>query len=540
MFPRATSPRLSASSKRIAAATLLALLLAGCPGSGNGRKPPESASPSTTPGVRGGTLRIAVADDAGVLDPQLASDPGALGLIRATQRGLMAFPYVAGPSGTIPVPDLAEQSPSVSADRLTYTFRLRGGVKLGDRALVAADIVAGISRALRLEAASGAFRVIAGADAFVAKRAASVSGLAAPDARTVRVTLTRPVNDVLWMLATPAASAVPPGLALAVSPRDIPSSGPYRLDAWEPGVRMRLVRNSSWSQASDPIRAAWVNAIEVRVGAAKEADLAGEGVRIGGPTVAVVGGCLAYLFLNPHVKPFDRVQVRKGIARIIDFNAAAAALEHVNGAPANESNAILPPGSIHREPSAIPPPDPAEARRMIGSGFSTRIGFERRGPDAAGDRALGTALIKMLAGAGVKATSLLGPGAFGPSAYDLYERGNVPMGIARWCPDWPGRSGRAVLGPLLGSGGVANYSRTSDGELDRLLAAASTTESPVEVMSPDYSRAWAMAEARALALATLIPLAFADEAATVAPRVQGFVPHPLLTRGDPANVWLAS
>ncbi|MGH2794512.1 MAG: ABC transporter substrate-binding protein, partial [Actinomycetota bacterium] len=334
--------------RRVLLSLTIALALAATSCTGNEARPPGPGGGASVPPRTGGTLRVLMAEDVDSLDPQRAAHPPAWGLLRAMHRGLMAFPAQPAPEGARPVPDLAEGDPTISADGLRYEFRLREGVAFAApaaRALRSADVKAGLERAISASSPiAGYLRVIAGADAFAAKAATGISGITTPDERTVVITLLRPLNDLLWLLALPAASAVPPGLPPTTAPERISASGPYRLD--EGGYRaersIRLVRNLSWNKDSDPVRAAWVDVVSVEIGVAPadiqrrliagEAELSGDvspsalapGAVPADRLITAANGCLRYLYMNPAVAPFSNGRVRTAVARAVDRVALAA------------------------------------------------------------------------------------------------------------------------------------------------------------------------------------------------------------------------
>ncbi|HVL90621.1 MAG TPA: ABC transporter substrate-binding protein [Actinomycetota bacterium] len=522
--------------RAIAAACICAAAFAACtgspgPGPGDGDRPPGA--------TRGGTLTFALADDAGVLDPQLASQPGAFALIRATQRGLMAFPSSEDPAeAAVPVPDLAADEPDVSADGRTVTFTLRRGPSFGppaSRPVEAADVKAGIERLFVTRSPLATyFRVIVGAADFEARRAPSIAGIETPDARTIRFSLTAPANDLTWMLAHTAASAVPAGTPAAVGPKDLASSGPYRVERVAAGREIRLVRNDAWAAGSDPVRGAYVDEIVVRVGSAATADLTGDEVPVpaGAEGRGVDAGCLLYLFVRPQ-GPFAERNARAAISLAIDRRALVEEVARATGTfSATATVSLLPPMLAGATERPLPPGDAAEARRLL-AGASPQVAFGREasGPVAAQDKAAADVISRMLAAAGIRTVPLAvrSPG----SIYEVYGRGAAPMGLARWCPDWPGRGARTMIAALAGTGAVANYSGTSDATLDALVTAAVAETDPGRIAAQT-----AAAADRMLALVTIVPLAFLSDRVAVSPRVRGFVPHPFFVRGDPTNVWL--
>ncbi len=520
-------------------------------------QPPEPGGVQTPP-RSGGTLRVLLAEDVDALDPQRATQPAAWGLLRTMHRGLMAFPGQAAPGGSRPVPDLAEGPPVVSSDGLRYEFKLREGSAFAApaaRPIRAADVKAGLERAISAGSPiAGYLRVIAGADAFAARRASGISGVTTPDVRTVVITLARPVNDLLSLLATPAASAMPPGLPPVTAPDKISASGPYRLD--EGGYKVErsitLVRNLSWNKDSDPVRASWVDGISVEIGVAPDAiqkrllagqaDLSGDvgagavsGVRAE-RLVRAPSGCLRYLFMNTRVAPFSSRRVRMAVAVAVD--RAAIAASYAGSAVA--AGVILPPTVDGHDPGRVAPsPDPTAAKSALVAagqpkGFATQLVVGNQSVD----RAHAAAVRAALAPVGVRVDIRTIPIA---SLYeDQYEvpSARVPMGIATWCADWPGPGGRGALAPLVDGRTIArrgntNYSGIADPGLHALLDTASVERDPGAA-----AERWRAAEAEALRQATVVPLAFLSEASLLGADVRGFVAHPYFLRGDLTAVWL--
>ena len=540
-------------------AIALAFVAVSCTDGGSQRPDPDDGRPSPPPRA-GGTLRMLLAEDVDALDPHRATQPPAWGLLRTMHRGLMAFPAQPGPEGSRPVPDLAEAEPSVTPDGLRYTFRLREGIAFAApaaRPVTASDVKAGLERAISAASPiAGYLRVIAGADVFAARGVTGIAGIAAPDERTVVITLVQPVNDLLWLLALPAASAVPPGLPPVTSPDKISASGPYRLDegGYAAERSIRLVRNLSWNRDSDPVRAAWVDRIEVEIGVdtkeiqrrlvAGEADLSGDvppaGLAPGAvPAERLVrapNGCLRYLFMNPAVAPFSSGRVRSAVAAAIDRSAIAA--PYAGAAVA--TGGIIPQTVDGYDPARIgPTPAPSAARTALAAaglpgGFATQLIVGNQSIDRAQAAAVG----RSLAAAGVRVDVGTVPIA---SLYeDRYEvpAARVPMGIATWCADWPGRGGRGALAPLvdgrtLAARGNTNYSGLNERRLHAMLDAAAIERNPAAIADR-----WRAAAAEAIRLATLVPLAFLSETSLLGRDVRGFVAHPYFIRGDPTAVWL--
>jgi peptide/nickel transport system substrate-binding protein len=275
-------------------------------------------------------------------------------------------------------PDLAEELPRVSADGLEWTFTLRDGLHyappLADRVIEAGDFITAAEHAVRVGENPFLDDVI-GVREFSEGTVDTIAGIEAPDARTLVIKLTAPAGDLGNRLAMPFMAPLP---AEALEGRDdaayagfLVSSGPYmyegandlRLDAdaepiWadrEPG-RVTLVRNPSWSRASDPLRPAHADSIEaIMVDDAAEGIAlidSGDADLVAEPAPASVAERylssetlrtrvfsqpairVHYMSMNLAVPPFDDVHVRRATNLVIDRAAASDALGKLLGASA--------------------------------------------------------------------------------------------------------------------------------------------------------------------------------------------------------------
>src|SRR5689334_10665790 len=122
-------------------------------------------------------------DDPRSLDPALSTDVPTGRATGYVFDGLVRFT----PEARVE-PALAERW-EVSPDGLTYTFHLRRGVTFHDGTpFVAGHVVSSLTRALDPKTRAGrtwALTPIAGAQAFAAGQATTVTGLSAPDDSTV-------------------------------------------------------------------------------------------------------------------------------------------------------------------------------------------------------------------------------------------------------------------------------------------------------------------------------------------------------------------
>ena len=277
------------------------------------------------------------------------------------------------------MPDLAAGDPDVSPDGLTWTFRLKEGLPYAppfqDTEIVSTDIVRALERSALPRALRGYtsyYSVIDGFDEFASGKSESISGLGAPDPHTLVVQLREPVGDLGYRFTLPASAPIPPGAADGHEDgygRYLVASGPYMVEGSEqldfspppdeqeplsgytPGMALTLVRNPSWDPATDDLRPANPNRIELTLGgsapdAYREMEAGRTDVVLnGGPPpqapldlVARVSPSrimqgsrdfVRYVTLNLAVPPFDDVHVR----RALNLAVNKSALQEAFGGP---------------------------------------------------------------------------------------------------------------------------------------------------------------------------------------------------------------
>lgn len=378
-----TAGRASRSTIVLAAA----LLVVGVACTGGGSAEPSGGVSASNPPT-GGTLRVGVTTvtDRWGWDPQvdLADNTNVQELGRCC-LGRTLLSYRAGSTaegGTVLRPDLATSLPEVSNDGLTWTFHLKPGLHYGpplqDVEITAPDFVRSLERLLDPNVTGpavdawwpGFYRgVIAGASGYGREGHTTISGLEVPDPSTLRITLDEANGDLGYLMAMPYVAPVPPDPAhpdarygiLQGHDHDgsgyIVSSGPYMLagsEQMDPAADVpasgysangvSLVRNPSWDPATDPLRPAYADRIELipvpqgaggtwlrsgRVDLLFDQLASSEEVQRAqstGRVALVPADRVLYAELNLAVPPFDDPHVRRAVATVIDRVAVAKAL----------------------------------------------------------------------------------------------------------------------------------------------------------------------------------------------------------------------
>src|SRR5688500_3534877 len=149
---------------------------------------------------QGGAAVVTFNNDLTTLDPHVGYDWQNWSVIKSIFDGLMDYK----PGTTELEPDLAE-SYTVSDDGLTYTFKLRDGLKFHNgRAVTSADVKYSLERAVNPATQSpggGYFSAIEGYDELAGGKATELSGIRIVDDKTVSFTLTRPDATFLHLMA---------------------------------------------------------------------------------------------------------------------------------------------------------------------------------------------------------------------------------------------------------------------------------------------------------------------------------------------------
>ena len=342
-------------------------------------------------GKTGGSIRIgSVLPDS--YDPVLLQTVQANQPIHLVYTGLVTYKNAEGKEGNKLIPGLAEAMPSISADRKTYTFKLRPGLKYSDGSPVKASDFEHTMK--RLTFLGGPFSSFVSGIQGIAEyqkakqENADISGITSNEAtREITVKLTQPDGKFLFAIGlvnsapTPAAkspfkSASPPGI------------GPYTIKIDNPTRQFVLTKTPGF----DIPGIAKGNLDKITV--VKET--------VPKMTQDVINGKLDFMtedpsgddlplvkqkysdrfrmdpnppntywfFMNETVKPFDKLEVRQAVNYALDSRA----LQRIFGGRLEPTCNFLPPGyagqgyeKIDPCPYGDPngPPNLAKARQLV-------------------------------------------------------------------------------------------------------------------------------------------------------------------------------
>ncbi|MFI0424471.1 ABC transporter substrate-binding protein [Spongiactinospora sp. 9N601] len=567
--------------------------MAGCSSSGG----TGAAQPAGQP-QRGGTLKLLGAADVDHLDTASVSAPNTTALMRAISRQLVTFPTTTDERAAIGlVPDLATEVPAPE-DAKSFTFTLREGatwdISGGPRQITAEDVERGFKRLCNpvVPSVGAAYFVdaIKGMRSFcdgfgkVAKdikaikeyvEKTDISGIEADGELKVTFQLTSAMGDFTNLLALVPASPAPVESLdhLPDSPdyrRDFISSGPYRIGEYQADKKLVLVRNPAWKAASDPLRKAYVDQIEISFGATQDsvmqqlqagtmdlpwdttvppALLPGLAATQDDRLLIVKTGAIEpYLALNlrsPNVgKALSKPKVRQALAYAVDKKAV---LQAQGGAAIGEiQNQLFVSTLIGFKPfDPYPTPDhrgdPEKARKLLAEagypgGLTLKMPYRTKDQYPQIAQSLQAGLAK--AGITLKLIPVTPTDYYGKwlTNDEAQTSGRWDIAPAGWAPDAPGASNRTVYDPLIRKPSVSgsyNYGHYSNPEADALADKALAA-----VDEKTAAELWHRIDQMVMADLPLIPIAVRNQALYAGPRTAGAVANSLSKWPDWTLVWL--
>jgi len=460
----------------IGATAIIAAACGGATTSNAPSAPPDGSTPA--PGVTpdpgaaktGGTLVVAIPSELSRTDSALVDDGGSIYVLQNVMETLVQLEQG---SGSVIIPALAE-SWTLSDDGVTYTFKIREGVKFHDGTdLDAAAVKFNFDRWLNIPDSYIDQGYTYYIDTVIGKGdGANIVATSAPDSTTFTLTLAKPNSAFLVTMTLPvfgiasptaleAGNASNPDFSLNTyatgGPTAATGTGPFVFKEWVTGDHITLDKNPDyWNAAAGgpyvdsvvfrPIAdsSATVNALQ-----AGDVDIA----QILAPNdlpAVLSDSNLQYfdrgsacnvgvLSMNHAQKPFDNAMIRRAVAHAINRQAIRDAFFGDTGVdPKNWA----PPGTLYAVDLDLPEYDPQKARDLIAQSGVTDLSFDfwypsgvsrPYMPDPKGEF---EAMLTDLEAVGFKPTPQTAP--WNPDYLTAESIGSYPMWLIGWNCDWLG------------------------------------------------------------------------------------------------------
>lgn len=339
--------------------------------------------------TQAGVLHLSVGSEPTDLDPQTVTGLGDAKIIAALFEPIVTF----DPLTLAPRPALAERW-DISPDGLTYTFHLRPTARWsnGDP-ITAEDCIASWRRILTPTLAADYayfFYIIRGAESFHKSQTTDFTtvGLAAPDARTLVVTLAHPAPYFLQILLNSPWRPLNVRSIAAVGdayrrgtpwtrPGKLISSGPYTLKEWKPHQHILVEKSLTyWDHATVRLNAIQfypIDSMDAEERAFRAGQLHGTWAlplskilplqQEKSPALRIDPILETYFFrLNVHRAPLNDQRIRRALSLAIDRDAIAQKILPGGRQPAPTLISSVIPGYT-------PPPrrayDLAAARQLL-------------------------------------------------------------------------------------------------------------------------------------------------------------------------------
>src|SRR6516162_4348596 len=214
---------------------------------------------------RGGTI---IFDNNTVPD---STDPGntyyayTWNTARLYGRTLVTYKSAPGTAGLQLVPDLTTSLGTVSDHGLAWTYHLKPGITFEDGTVVTSqDVKYAVERSYAKDVLPNGpsyFQLLLKDPAYPGPYKDKTPGkmgltsVTTPDAATIVFHLQRPFYDFDYAAALPQTVPVPPAKDTGANYQRHPvSTGPYMFASYQPGKQFTLVKNPTWSAATDPNR----------------------------------------------------------------------------------------------------------------------------------------------------------------------------------------------------------------------------------------------------------------------------------------------
>ncbi|MEU4062827.1 ABC transporter substrate-binding protein [Streptomyces wedmorensis] len=498
------------------------------------------ANPGGSPG---GTLAMVASADVDSLDPARTYYVWSWLLQRTMHRTLMAFGT--DPATPTVVPDLATGPGEVSDSGLTWTYRIRDGVRFETGEVIRAqDVAHAVERIFAQDVLPGGptylLDLLDHGDYRGPYGGQRCRAVECPDDHTLRFRLKRPFADFDFLMAQPNTAPVAAHHDTREDYEKAPvCSGPYRIGGYRAGHSLHLVRNPMWDRATDPLRSALpddmtvtfgvdVNELDRRLMAGEfHIDVEGRGIQHSARDVILADpalrarsdnpatGFLQYITVQTCVPPFDNVHARRAVFYAAD-KAALLEARGGDGVGGSLATSLIPPTlpshtGHDRYPSGTDLTGDLKAARAeleaagLPDGFETRIATQP-GKFELVARTLADAVARVGIRVHVEVLDTASYYRSGLGHPDTVRALGLGLGVSDWGADYPTEYG--FLAPLVDGrqikpgGGNFNFAELDDPVVRRLVDEAQALDDPEA-----RQRIWQRVEETVMERAVILPIA---------------------------------
>jgi peptide/nickel transport system substrate-binding protein len=376
----------------LALTAALGLLVSACGGGGSsgGTNTAITVAPATA-GKTFALLKV-VTTATDYLDPGLSYRAESWQLFQDVYLGLVVKAHVSCQTSncTKILPGMATTTGTVMNGGKNYEFTLRKGLKYSNgQPVKASDFKTTIIRDFRLNSPGiSFFSNIVGIDACEKNptKCSAINGIQTNDSTgTIKIDLSQPQSDFLYVLSTPFTSLLPASTPQKDTENPPPAgNGPYYFASYSPGKQIVMLRNPHWKEGEitavpdgnpDKIVETEVN------NQAQAAQLVASGAQMWDGNLLPTDRLAYYkqhyakqvnffatpstyfFFMNERTPPFDKLQARQAVNYAINRKA----LVNLNGGLGVVTWNFLPPSypQYRKIPPSTYPYDLSKAKQLV-------------------------------------------------------------------------------------------------------------------------------------------------------------------------------
>ena len=519
---------------------------------------PQSSAPAEGTPKEGGTLVVAIPGDIDKTDPSLISDANSSYVEEQVVETLVTLKPGTGDEI---VPALAE-SWELADDGVTYTFKIRQGVKFHDgTTLDAAAVKANFDHWKNIPDSYVKAGYTYYPDIVIGHGSESfVASVDAPDAATVVVKLRKPNSAFLiQMTLTPFGIQSPAAMKeggaddpdysknkYAVGgPPAMVGTGPFKFKEWIPKDHVTLEKNADyWNKANggpyvDSITFKPISDTTATLNALQSGDI-DIAQTIAPSDVPTVQGdnklqyydrgsaCnVGVVAMNQKHKPFDNLKIRQAVAYAINRQAIVDAFFGDTGVVLKN---WVPPGTKFAVDQDVPDYNADTAKQLIQESGVTDLSFDFWYPSDVSRpympdvKAEFQAIQTDLEAVGFKPNPKTAP--WNPDYLDAEEIGTYPMWLIGWNCDWLGID-NFLFTAFFGYRGTPQgpnpeYAYKNDEMNQAMVAALGATDEATQKQN------WEKAQQLITADMPSVPIVSGKTPAAAQAYVKGVIPSPTL------------
>ena len=511
----------------------------------------EAPAPAVDGAEEGGTIKVLSTEGMNSIHPQDTYYYNTLSITTGLMfRSLTQYVYRDGKM--VLVPDLATGLGQPNDDFTEWTFEIRDGVRWenGDE-VTAEDVARGVKASFDRETftAGPAYSntYFQGGDSYkgLYSEPKTDPEAVSVDGNKITIKMSKPFPDMDYFGALPAMSPLPDNNQdPAEYARNPMSTGPYKIDSYDVGRQMTLVRNEEWDPETDPGRHQYPEKYEfdLQIGDSAQIEnliLGDQGdaqttISIDNVTQAnvakakqqeqmVAGASACGYFLNPDYRKIDDIKIRKAIGLAFPYEDVWLAEGQIIGttrAPATMISAPSVPGRIDPPYDVLDnkgkETDPEAAKKLLKEAGA--LGYELKWVYTGDDAMLvdsKDAMVRAFEEAGFKTSPVKAADDQQASKMNQNPDAAVNMRRTSWCADWP--SGAVWIPPVFSKAYPgSNYSQFSEPEIEKRIDEVTTM--PVD----EQPEAWAQLEKDIMEkYYPVIPIGYTGAAMLSGSRVEG-------------------